>query len=69
MPDIEAMRAAWFRAPDLAAQQTICRDIQAAAMQEVPYYPTGQYLQPTAYRNSITGVLDGFATFWNVRPA
>jgi peptide/nickel transport system substrate-binding protein len=63
------MRDAWFRAPDEAAQKAICRDIQLEAMQDVPYYPTGQYLQPTAYRSSITGVLDGFATFCNVRPA
>ncbi len=69
MPRVEALRDAWFRAPDEAAQQATCRDIQLQAMQDVPYYPLGQYLQPTAYRSSITGVLDGFATFWNVRPA
>ncbi len=69
MPRIEELRDAWFRAPDEAAQQAICRDIQLEAMREVPYYPLGQYLQPTAYRSSITGVLDGFATFWNVRRA
>jgi peptide/nickel transport system substrate-binding protein len=67
MPRIEELRDAWFRAPDLAAQQAICRDIQLEAMREVPYYPAGQYLQPTAYRSNITGVLEGFATFWNVR--
>jgi peptide/nickel transport system substrate-binding protein len=67
MPRIEELRDAWFRAPDLAAQQAICRDIQLEAMKEVPYYPAGQYLQPTAYRSNITGVLEGFATFWNVR--
>ncbi len=69
MPRVEELRNQWFTAPDLAAQQAICRDIQLQAMQEVPYYPLGQYLQPTAYRTSITGVLDGFATFWNVRRA
>ena len=67
IPRIEALREAWFRAPDLAAQQAICRDIQIEAMSEVAYYPLGQYLQPTAYRSNITGVLDGFSTFWNVR--
>lgn len=66
---IEALRDAWFNAPDEQAQAAICRDIQLQAMQSVPYLPLGQYLQPTAYRNSITGVLDGFPTFWNVRPA
>lgn len=69
MPRVEQLRGEWFRAPDEAAQKAICRDIQLEAMREVPYYPLGQYLQPTAYRRSITGVLDGFATFWNVRPA
>jgi len=69
MPRIEELRDVWFRAPDEAAQKAICRDIQLEAMREVPYYPLGQYLQPTAYRSSITGVLDGFATFWNVRRA
>ena len=69
IPKLETLRAAWFDAPDLAAQKAICRDMQLEAMREVPFYPLGQYFQPTAYRNSITGVLDGFATFWNVRPA
>lgn len=67
MPRVEALRDAWFEAPDLAAQQAICREIQREAMREVPYYPTGHYLQPTAFRNSLTGILDGFAVFWNVR--
>jgi peptide/nickel transport system substrate-binding protein len=67
MPRIEELREAWFRAPDLASQQAICREMQEEAMREVAYYPLGQYLQPTAWRSSLTGVLDGFATFWNVR--
>lgn len=66
---IDELREQWFTTSDEAAQQAICRDIQLEAMQHVPYLPLGQYLQPTAYRNRITGVLDGFPTFWNVRPA
>jgi peptide/nickel transport system substrate-binding protein len=69
MPRIEELREAWFRAPDEAAQKAICREIQLEALREVPYYPLGQYLQPTAYRSNLTGILDGFATFWNVRRA
>ncbi|MBV8966041.1 MAG: hypothetical protein JO191_07680, partial [Mycobacteriaceae bacterium] len=45
------------------------REAQRLAFDEVPYYPLGQYKQPTAYRDRITGVLSGTATFWNVRPA
>jgi len=69
IPRIEALRSEWFAAPDAAAQQAICRELQLEAMREVPYYPLGQYLQPTAHRANITGLLDGFATFWNVRRA
>ncbi|WP_316195740.1 MULTISPECIES: ABC transporter substrate-binding protein [unclassified Bradyrhizobium] len=64
-----ALRSQWLAAPDLAEQQRICREIQALAFEEIPYYPIGLYKQPTAYRKSITGVLDGTAVFWNVRPA
>ena len=66
--ETEALIASWFDAPDLPARQAICRDIQLQCMQDVPYYPLGQFAQFTAYRN-ITGVLKGFPTFWNVRPA
>ena len=64
---IEALREAWFDAPDLAAQQKIAHDIQAEAFQFVPYLPLGQYLQATAYSTKLSGVLNGFALFWNVR--
>jgi peptide/nickel transport system substrate-binding protein len=68
-PRTEDLRNAWFEAPDLAAQQTICADIQRQCMVDVPYYPLGQYRQYTAYRSNLTGILNGFATFWNVRRA
>ena len=66
---IEQLRDDWFAAPDLAAQQRICADIQREAFVDVPYIPMGQYLQPTAYRSDLAGVLQGFALFWNVRRA
>ncbi|WP_421995858.1 ABC transporter substrate-binding protein [Roseococcus sp.] len=66
-PRIETLRQAWFDAPDEAAQQSICRDLQRQAVQDAPYYPLGQYQQPTAYKSNLTGMLDGFATFWSIR--
>ena len=66
---IEALREQWFTAPDVAAQAAICADIQREAFVNVPYIPMGQYLQPTAYRSDLEGVLPGFALFWNVRRA
>ncbi len=64
-----ALREKWLTAPDLAAQQAVCRDIQRLSFEEIPYYPIGEYKQPTAHRTSITGILDGTAVFWNVRPS
>jgi len=67
MPEIEALRTAWFDAPDLATQKKIGEEIQLRAFQDVPYYPLGVAQLPTAFRADITGVLDGFPLFWNVR--
>ncbi|WP_159992566.1 ABC transporter substrate-binding protein [Roseomonas sp. 18066] len=64
---LEELRNQWFAAPDLAAQQKVAADIQRQAFVDVPYLPFGQYIQPTAFRSSLTGVLPGFATFWNVK--
>jgi len=66
-PGLEALRDRWFQAPDLAAQQAICREMQALCFQEVPYLPLGAFYQPTAYRADLTGMLKGFPLFWNVR--
>ena len=68
-PKLEALRTAWFDAPDVPAQQAICREMQVQCMQDVPSIPLGQYIQPTAYRSTITGVSKGFPTFWNVQRA
>ena len=68
-PELERLRTAWLAAPDVAAQRSICLDMQRQAMTDVPYIPVGQYIQPTAYRADLTGVLGGFATFWNLARA
>ena len=66
-PKIEQLRDQWFEAPDVPAQAAICADIQRDAWVSVPYIPMGQYLQPTAYRSNLEGVLNGFAIFWNLK--
>ena len=67
IPKLEALREQWFDAPDLAAQQKVAREIQEVAFHELPYLPLGQYLQATAYSTKLSGVLNGFALFWNVK--
>jgi peptide/nickel transport system substrate-binding protein len=68
-PGIEALRDAWLDAPELDAQKRLAEQIQLQALQDVPYIPLGQNFYATAYRKSITGVLNGFVIFWNVRKA
>ena len=65
-PKIEALRQQWLQASGLGQQKAICADIQKQAMEDVPYWPLGQYLQPTAYRARLSGINPGFATFWNM---
>jgi peptide/nickel transport system substrate-binding protein len=66
-PRIEELRDAWLDAADEATRRRIANDMQVQAFQDVPYIPLGVYLQNTAYRNNLTGVLPGFPIFWNVR--
>ncbi len=67
MPKLETLRNQWFNAPNEAAQKAICGQIQQTVMDDVPFYPLGQLYQPTAYKNELTGVLNGFVLFWNVQ--
>jgi peptide/nickel transport system substrate-binding protein len=68
MPKMEALRDAWFDAPDLAAQQKITREMQLLAFEEVPELPTGMFFTPTAYRSNLTGVIkSGVPLMWGIK--
>ena len=64
---LEALRYAWIDAPDAPAQKAIADAMQKQWFIEAPMLQTGQWMQPTAHRTDITGLLPGFAVFWNVR--
>jgi peptide/nickel transport system substrate-binding protein len=64
---IEALRDEFLDAATLEDQQRICRDIQTQAWQDVPYIPTGAWMQPFAFRSNITDMLNGFPLFHNIR--
>jgi peptide/nickel transport system substrate-binding protein len=67
---LEALRDAWFDAPDLAAQKAIAAQIQLRAFETVPYIPLGQIFQPTAYRSDISDIVPAaIPLFWGVRRA
>ena len=65
---LEALRDKFVRASSRAEQKKIAEEIQKEAYDQVIYVPLGQFLAPSAWRKSLTGVLDGPATpvFWNV---
>ena len=65
---IEAMRDAFSRSSSPEEQKKIAADIQKEVYDQVIYIPLGQYLAPSAWRKSLSGVLDGPATpiFWNI---
>lgn len=66
-PRMEALRDAWFAAADAENQKRICAEMQTLAFQEVPFYPTGVFYQPTAYRADLKGMLKGAPLFTNLR--
>ena len=68
-PRIEELRAEWLDAVDLPTQQRIAEDIQRQWWIDVPHIPIGQWFQPTAYRDTLTGMVDGFPIFWGIRRA
>src|SRR5438552_647053 len=64
---IEELKIQWARATDRAKQKQLAEEIQKIAYDEVMYVPFGQWVLPTAYRKSVSGVLPFPAPlFWNV---
>ena len=67
-PKIEALKDTFARASLPEEQKKIAAEIQQEAYDQVIYIPLGQFTQPSVWRKSLTGVLDGPATpiFWNI---
>jgi peptide/nickel transport system substrate-binding protein len=64
---IEELREAFARETDREAQRAIVEELQAELYDFVPYIPTGQYYQPTAYRDNVSGILETpVPFFWNI---
>lgn len=69
-PKAEAMIQDWLDAKDEANRTRIAEAIGALAMEDCTTIPVGRFFIKTAYRKSITGVLQGIAPYpYNVRPA
>jgi peptide/nickel transport system substrate-binding protein len=68
-PRIEELRGRWLDAEDIGLQKSIAQDIQRQWWIDVPHIPIGQWFQPTAFRDRLKGMLDGFPVFWGVKRA
>jgi peptide/nickel transport system substrate-binding protein len=67
-PKIEQLRDAYARALTPEDRKKVSVEIQQEAYDQVIYIPLGQWTSPSAWRKSLTGVLEGQAVpvFWNV---
>jgi peptide/nickel transport system substrate-binding protein len=65
---MEAMRDAFVRSSSREERKKIAADIQREAYEQVLYVPLGQWRGVSAWRKSLSGVLEGPATpvFWNI---
>ena len=65
---MEKLRDAFARSSSPEEQKKIAAEIQQEVYDQVIYIPLGQFQQPSAWRKSLSGVLDGPATpvFWNI---
>ncbi len=67
----EQLRDKWAVAGSLAEKQAIARELQDNAWNFVPHVWLGQWVQPTARRKNLTGLLPvpGVIPFWNAAKA
>jgi peptide/nickel transport system substrate-binding protein len=65
---LEQLKDAFVRASSPEEQKKIAAELQKNVYDQVILVPLGQFLQPSAWRKSLTGLLGGPATpvFWNV---
>ena len=64
---LEELRTQWLKANDSETRQEIAAKVQERAFEVVPYIPTGQWTDKTAYRKNVKGVISAPAFFmWNV---
>jgi peptide/nickel transport system substrate-binding protein len=66
-PRIEALKLQWLFAEDEGERQRLAAEIQAQAFRSVTYIPLGQFQIPTAWRDTLTGVVPSpVVVMWGV---
>lgn len=68
VPKIEEMRKTFARTSNLAEKKKLAEEIQHSVIDEGVVMPMGQFVLPTAYRSTVTGVLESpVPVFWNIK--
>jgi peptide/nickel transport system substrate-binding protein len=66
-PRVEALRERWIDTGDEAEQKRLAAEIQDIALDDVLFVPLGHYVQKSAWRSNVTGVLKApYPVMWNV---
>jgi len=66
-PKLETLRDAWIDSSDDAEKMKLAEQIQTEALDFVTLVPLGQYMQSTAWRSDLKGLLKGpVPVFWNI---
>ena len=64
---VEALRAQWIKAETFGERRQLAAAIQRRAFETVPYIPTGQWTQMTAYHRNLKGVISAPSfLMWNI---
>lgn len=67
VPELEELRMAYATSQSPEEQQSLAEEIQKIAYEQGVYAPLGQYIVPSAWSNSLEGVLEAPApVFWNI---
>ena len=67
-PDAERLHDDWTLETDPAKQRKLEIAYELQAYKTLPYIPLGHYIQSSAWRENITGILKGpSVVFWNVK--
>lgn len=66
-PRIEEIYDRWLVTSDVAEQTKLEREYELQGFETLPFIPLGQYRQTSAWRDNVTGILEGpSVVFWNV---
>jgi len=66
-PRMDEIFDLWLAASDPAEQIRLERDYELEGLRTLPFIPLGRFRQTSAWRDNLTGLLDGpSVVFWNV---